>query len=370
MDKRYSYLVKNTTILTIGQFSSKMLQFFLVPLYTSVLSTREYGSYDIVANTITLLFPILTLNISDGLMRFELDKTYDKREIKSIALKYEFLGCLLASILTVILRIVRPSQVYNDYFILIILLFLFTAIYQFEVQLAKGEEKVREIAIAGVIGTFITVALNILLLVVVPMSLTGYYLAIIGGQAVPAIYLMAVTHTFKGISFHFDKNLQHEMLVYSVPLVMTTIGWWVNSASDRYVVTWMCGLDTNGIYSISYKIPTIITTVQNIFIQAWSISAIKEYKENNYQKFYGDSFFHLNSLMVATCSILLLFTKVFARILYAKEFYVAWVYVPFLLVSSVFNASSGFIGPYSFRKKGFKDDGAFSYLWYSYQFDS
>ena len=354
MDTRYKYLVKNATILTIGQFSSKILSFLLVPLYTSVLSTREYGSYDLVNTTVSLLIPILTVNIADAMMRFSLDRDKKLDEVKSIALKYEFLGCFLAIIFIIFIKWIKFFPEYDGYYGYVVLLFISTTFNQFEIQLAKGAEKVKEIAIAGFAGTITTVSLNIILLLYIQLGLSGFYLAMIGGQLVPALYLIIETDTFKNVSFKINIELQRDMLAYSAPLIMTTVGWWVNSASDRYVVTWMCGLEVNGMYSISYKIPTIITTVQSIFIQAWQISAIKEYKKGNYQKFYGDSFFHLNGIMVSTCSVLLLFTKVLARLLYAKEFYGAWAYVPFLLVSSVFNASSGFFGPILSAKRDSK----------------
>ena len=59
----FRYLLKNTGLLTISNFSSKLLVFLLVPLYTSVLTTEEYGIFDMVQTTISLLLPILTINI-------------------------------------------------------------------------------------------------------------------------------------------------------------------------------------------------------------------------------------------------------------------------------------------------------------------
>lgn len=67
MNTKAKYLIKNTGILTISNFSSKILVFLLVPLYTSVLSTAEYGTYDLAISTVTLLYPILTVNIVDVL---------------------------------------------------------------------------------------------------------------------------------------------------------------------------------------------------------------------------------------------------------------------------------------------------------------
>jgi O-antigen/teichoic acid export membrane protein len=48
--------------------------------------------------------------------------------------------------------------------------------------------------------------------------------------------------------------------------------------------------------------------------------------------------------MVVFCSILIMMDKTLARILYSNDFYIAWRYVPFLLIAIVFGAISGHIG--------------------------
>ena len=70
--KGYKYLFKNIGLLTISQFGTKILVFLLVPLYTSVLSTSEYGTYDLFVTTINLLVPIVTLNLSDAVLLFNI----------------------------------------------------------------------------------------------------------------------------------------------------------------------------------------------------------------------------------------------------------------------------------------------------------
>lgn len=66
------------------------------------------------------------------------------------------------------------------------------------------------------------------------------------------------------------------MLLYSMPLIATALGWWVNNTLDKYAVAFLCGVAANGLLSVSYKIPSILNVAQQIFIQAWQISAIKE----------------------------------------------------------------------------------------------
>ena len=48
--------------------------------------------------------------------------------------------------------------------------------------------------------------------------------------------------------------------------------------------------------------------------------------------------------MVICCSIILFFSKLIAHILYLKDFYGAWLYTPFLMISVVFGALSGWLG--------------------------
>ena len=96
------YLLKNMGILTISNFSSKILVFLLVPIYTSVLSTSEYGLYDLAVSTATLFYPILTLNIVDAVMRFCMDIQSDKKHIASIGFKFISISVLIFGIIMII----------------------------------------------------------------------------------------------------------------------------------------------------------------------------------------------------------------------------------------------------------------------------
>lgn len=40
-ESRLKYLLKNTLIFSIGNFATKIISFFLIPLYTNLLSTYD-----------------------------------------------------------------------------------------------------------------------------------------------------------------------------------------------------------------------------------------------------------------------------------------------------------------------------------------
>ena len=352
MENRSKYLLKNAGILTISNFSSKILTFFLVPLYTSVLSTEDVGKYDLIITTISLLIPILTVNISDAVMRFSMDKTKAKEEIAVIGLRFVCISIFAASAIVFLLNRFPFFHGFRGLEILFILYFSFNTLNSFLIQFAKGLEKIGDMGVAGVIGTGVVIISNILFLLFFKWGLLGFFFAGILGQAIPSIYLFIRVKLWIYLrDAHINKPLQKEMVRYSSPLIATTVGWWVNNASDKYVVSALCGIGANGLLSISYKIPSVINTLHGIFMQAWQITAIKEYEGNDSPSFYGRTFAIYNVLLAATCSCLIALSKPVGKLIYQKEFFPAWQYVPFLLISCVINSASGFCGTILSAKK-------------------
>lgn len=355
MESRSKYLIKNVGILTISNFASKILIFLLVPLYTSVLSITEVGTFDLIVSTVSLLVPILSANIIDAVMRFSMDQTKEKSEIATIGIKFVGISSCVVILIVVLCRMFHLVDAIIGLEVLIVLYFVSYIMNNLLIQFCKGLERVTDLGIAGVLGTIFTIAANIIFLIVFRWGLQGFFAANVLGQAIPALYLLIRVKLWRYLSsFSINKHLQKEMLLYSVPLIATTVGWWVNSASDKYVVTFLCGVGANGLLSVSYKIPQVINTLHGIFTQAWQISAIKEYDSKDSARFYGWSFLILNVLLATACSCLILLSKPLGCILYQKEFYIAWQYVPFLLISCVLNSASGFCGSILSAKKDSK----------------
>ena len=102
MNTDYKYLFKNIGLLTISNFTSKILTFLLVPLYTNVLTTEEYGTYDFYVVTALLLVPLLSVDIVDSILRFSLDKNNNAKEVFSIGVRIELLAIVFCTILVTV----------------------------------------------------------------------------------------------------------------------------------------------------------------------------------------------------------------------------------------------------------------------------
>lgn len=349
MQKNYKYLIKNVGILAIGNFTTKLLSLFLIPLYTAVLSTTEYGEYDLLNTTIGLLVPVFTLNIFEGIFRYALDKDIDKGNLLGIAFKYFFLSFIPLGVLIVINSIFDWIPTFNNYVLFFILMYAFNALSAILVSVAKGLENLKIVAFSGVISSLVIIVSNILFLLVFKFGLTGYFVANILGTAIQCLCILIGVRLWKYNSKVFCRNnsrkeLEKKVITYSKPLIANSIGWWINNVSDRFIVTFFCGLSTNGIYSIAYKIPTFLNVIVSIFNQAWNLSAIKDFDSDDKDGFFSKTYSIYNCLMIFVCSMLILGNKVLARVFYSNNFYIAWKYVPFLLIAFYFGALSGYIG--------------------------
>ena len=105
MKNKYKDLTLNTLIFTISSFGSKFISFFLVPLYTAVLTTSEYGSVDLMTTTAQLLIPVLTLNVQDAVLRFTLDDNYNKEDIIKVSSR----TIMISSLLTIVILSLTKS---------------------------------------------------------------------------------------------------------------------------------------------------------------------------------------------------------------------------------------------------------------------
>lgn len=341
MREKYIFFIKNMSILTISNFVSKILVFLMLPLYTNVLTTQEYGTIDIISTTINLSIPIFTLSISEAILRYTMEKNVIKEEVLKESLKVIVKGFLILLILSPLTTFLKLPLVYV---VIFLIYYLATAITTALSYYTKGTNNLKLLGISNIIRALLLVSLNCLMLLVLKLNIIGYYISLIVSDIIFIIILLIPVLKSKQKRIKQNHQLAKEMKSYSKPFIINSISWWINNASDKYLVLLFCGINITGIYSIAYKIPSMLEVVQNIFSQAWQISAIKEYKSKEAEAFFSTMYKYYNFILIMTVLIILLFLKSISKILFAKEFYVAWKFVPFLLLAILFGALSGFLG--------------------------
>lgn len=342
---KYIYLLKNVGLLTLSNFATKLLSFFLVPLYTSILTTGQYGTYDLFNTTVSVLIPIFTLNALEFVLRFSLDSDYNREAIVTVACKWLGISVVVSLVIILVNNLFSLNYWLTKYSWYFVLMFFTQALSGLVTAYARGTDHVAALSVSSVIASAFTIVCNILFLIPFHLGLPGYFLANIIGPLIQCLYLVVVMRVWKDINFKAKYNMQErEMLHYSIPMIANSISWWVNNASDRYVVIWFCGIAANGIYSVSNKIPSILNVFQTIFGQAWALSAVKDFDPNDKSGFFINTYNAYNCLMVIVCSFIIASDRFLSKFLYIGKFYSAWKYVPFLTIAIVFGALVGYIG--------------------------
>lgn len=341
MDK-YKKFSQNTFWFALGSFGSKAISFFMIPLYTSVLTRVNYGKVDLVTTTINLLIPIITLQIVDATFRFGMDSRYNKKQVLSSSIIILLISTLFSLCLIPLFKYLSFTKDILNYFYLILVLNMFMQIIK---QFIRSIDKVVIYAFSDILYTLSFVIFNIIFLVYKKYGISGYFMSFIISDIISMLFIIITCRIYKYIDFkNVNKTIIKEMLLFSIPLIPNVLSWWVMNVSDRYTLTFYLGLASSGIYAISCKIPTIISMANDIFYNSWQISAISEFNSNDKESFFTNMF-NLNfTLLVLLTSFIIVILKPLFSIWVSKDFYEAWKYTPFLLMGAIFSSLSCFFG--------------------------
>ena len=313
----YKKLIKNSSIFAIASLGSKFISIILVPFYTYVLSTDEYGTIDMLNTTITLLAPVITLSIYDAVLRFAVKSEYKYEKILTCALAVLFVGNLL---FLLFIPIFHKMDTFKNYIIIFYLVLFFQSINTLLCQFARGSNHIKEFAFNGVMYTFLMLIFNIITLKFLYMGILGYFLSMLLSNIISNIYYFLTLRIWRYVSKKFlDSKLVKEMITYSIPLIPNALMWWIMSVSDRYMITYFIGIAANGLYAVANKIPTVLSLIDSVFYQAWQLSAIEEGESKDKSKFYSRVFEVYSSIMLVACSLILLFLKLCVDIVLGEE---------------------------------------------------
>lgn len=349
MADKVRFLLKNISLFTLGEVGTKIISFFLVPLYTHVLTTNQYGTIDLIFTISVIITPLIMLNIGEAMMRFLLDENVDHNKIMSVGIIVFIFGVIISLLIVPIASKIEILSNYKWYMYFYIILFSTKSLLT---GYLRGMNKLQHYAICNILNAFLIAIFNILFLVVLDMGIEGYFLAYILAEACAIIYAIIYGKIFYSIKkFNFDKNLSKSMIIFSLAIVPNSLLWWVINSSERIMVTTFRGLSENGLLAVSYKIPSLLVVLNTIFTQSWKYSAIKEKDSCDNEKFTNEMFDKYIRLIIILSAFLILIIKILVKLLFSSSYYNSWISSCFLLMGFVFSGISTFIGTVYYVKK-------------------
>lgn len=340
MDK-YKKLALNTIIFAVGSFGQKILSFLLIRLYTEYLAPAEMSKAENIVQIANFLIPIITFSIADAALRFGLDKQYNSKQVFTTGVVVILAGDLILTLLSPIFNLIH----YLDGYGFILYIFVYSSGFRtLFSQFTRSQGKVKLYAFDGILATLSILVFNIIFMVVLKLGILGYLLSMICSDICSAVFLFVTMKLSNYMSVkRLDIKLSKQMFKYAVPLIPTAVLWSATSLLSRLFVTSMVNAETNGLYSVAYKVPNLISVASLIFIQAWNMSAITEHENKGVERFYSKVFNTYESVMYMAAAWLILLLKPITHILVQERYYDCYKFMPLLVLAVLMMTFSQFL---------------------------
>lgn len=338
---KYRQLLSDTFVFGIGNFLTKLISFFLMPIYTSDMTPEAFGLSDLLSNSLALCIPIFSFSIAEAVFRFALDEDSNKSDIFSTGLK----------VLTISYIVVIPSCsivfsfTHRSWWILFGILYVTESLKILLAQFTRGLQNIRLFAISGIINAIFLFVFTYLFISLIKWQVDGYLLSFILSNIITIFYLAFSTKIWKYVNFGKHK-ISQEMLKYSIPLIPNTLSWWFTNVSSRYIIALFCGVSIAGLYSAASRIPALINVLASIFQQAWQYATVRQQQSKEEDNFFINVFNVYALLTLTIGSIIISLLPFISTFVLKGDFYKSWIYTPLLILCALIGCFSIFFGTF------------------------
>lgn len=341
MSRGYN-LVKNSFVFLIGNFASKLLVFFLLPLYTHYLSNSVYGEFDIYTNILAIVYCIVSFQSIEVIYRYIQDckSNEDYKNVISNALLLSILGIIGYSIIMVMSYVFYG---FNYWFVFI----LYTSsniLSQFCQQCIRGMNKGVLYSVTGVIATFVQVSFNILFIAIFHWGGVSILWAHVVTFIAIIIIILFKFNIFRYFDIHsISLSTLKEQIRYGIPLMPNALCLWGISSLGRYLLLFFYTTAAVGILAFSSKFSLLLGVVNSVFFLAWQQSVISEYEAEDRDNFASKIFHKFAKLQISGITVLLPIIKILIYTIMGSTYIEGWLYVPLFFIGIMFNAYANFV---------------------------
>lgn len=360
MKNNYKKLIKSTAILSLGTFCTKVLTFILIPFYTRWLTQEDYGIYDLIVTYISLVLPVLTLDLGEAVFRFLLDNIKDESKIKKIISNSLSVVILIFIAVSFVGIPILSNFVNGKLAILIVLLLFVEIINNFFMMIMRGIKKLNFYAISSILFIIITFICNFILLKQLHLGLNGIIIGYIAGYACSSIFMFFTAKLYKYIKIRpLDFKIIKSLIFYSTPLIPNAVSWWILDASDRTIVATYLGVSSSAILAVAHKIPNICHTFYNVFHLSWQENASEtiDLQENERNQYYNGVFNNMLSILISVQAVILSSIFIFFKYVMNPDYFLGYYQAPILVASLTFSMIAQFIGGIYIATKETKKNG-------------
>lgn len=280
-------LIGETAIYGVSSIVGRFLNWWLVPYYSHIFLTAEYGIVTHLYAYMAFLLVLLTYGMETGYFRFASDRAdkdlvYSSSLISLFVTSVSFL--LLVYSFTDVLAGWLDYVNHPEYIRWIGWIMAFDAFTSIPFAKLRIESKAVKFAVLKMVNIFANIFFNIFFLTICPLLLKnnpGHPVGLIYSENIGVGYVFISNLISSAITFvllipelkiklRFDGRLLKEIVWYSFPILVVGIAGMVNQNIDKILLPKLLSADQQpmeqlGIYGANYKLAVLM----NMFIQAF-----------------------------------------------------------------------------------------------------
>lgn len=347
-------LLGQTAVYGLSSIVGRLLNYFLVPLYTYVFADpSDYGVVSELYAWVAFLVVLLTFGMETAFFRFLQDKDDKDKVFLNGFLTVIGINVLFFITLLFFNQDIANIMLYSDhpeYIILLGAIVCIDAITALPLAKLRAENKAMQFASIQLVSIFINIALNLFLMLSVfdpERPEEGVLFILFANLIASLVKPLMLYKYFLNLRLNFDFSLAKEMGIYAIPLVIAGFAGIINETLDRILLKHILYDGSSvesltyaegqvGIYSACYKLAMLVT----ILLQAYRYAAepffFAQMKNEEKNKVYAKV---MNFFVATVCLVFLVvslnidFFKLFIR---NEAYYVGLGVVPILLLANVF----------------------------------
>lgn len=336
-------LANTTFVYFLANFSTKILSFLLLPLYTSKLTTAQFGSVDLVFTVSQFLVPVISLTIHAAAFRYLVDAKTTQEKSGIISSSVWMLMC--STVFALVVSLVGYF-VTDNYYVLFAGIYIVTSVWSnYFLQMYRGLQHNKTYAVMGVVNAALHIILNIVFIAGLNMGSISLILSPILGFVITSLVLLFSNGFYKYISLKSnDAEISKNLLKYSLPLIPENIIWWCLGGFSRVYLSFVHGSSVLGIYAVANKFSDLLISIYSIFHLAWTEIAYQIYGEKGEDELYSLAYNKISKVMLSVVMVLIPVTRVVVPSFLNEAYMLSIDYMPVLYVMVFINILSTFYG--------------------------
>jgi O-antigen/teichoic acid export membrane protein len=348
--------LNGSIIYIFGAILLKGVSFFLIPLYTSVFTTADYGEMELINTMMALLVIVVSFGFSQYIYieYSHLDNAQKSEFISRINYCYNVLALPILLVFGSCLIYLNDSifSFDNRYVIICMLVVVYLSFFQNNVySVLQLDQKPRLVTYNKAIVAITTLILNIILIKYFKLGILSVYVSSMFA-IVLSLIMMKKSRDTTGAYLKMQAISSKDMLTYiqgGYPFIISSLAYFGINGIDRFLIKSYLGEGELGIYALAFKFGSMLDPLLMVpILSAYNPMIFKQFSQGDFRQ----KTLKRASIVIFIFTVIAIALPFVARIFIDERFYASLKLIPIFVLGFAFIFMAQiFAAPLLFLKK-------------------